>query len=349
MHFLNKSFYYFIGISYLFLCLSACSQSDELLKEQLNMRILLNVQQEGMKDGRALIENTDALRDACTQEKGGEAIGIWSAFESNGVITEHVLGLNDDVSLIYSQGTTWYNWEGWTYGNVEAVWGVNLLYYFNAYFPKEGGLTGITNTKTAIQGNYNTETTQTDLMVKRVVVDTSADTFKGDPVPLPMKHALATVKFIFQMNGGIATELLKSFSLDNTLKTSASLNYNTESITIDNWTNRAMSANERIYEWSDDNGISFSTEEGAVPYTTGEGRYRTDDGHIFIIPQQCDVSPTFNCIIGTKPYQNIPLGTTKFEPGNNYIYTIKVKGETIDVTLSIKPWNEKNSSYDIDF
>lgn len=350
MNLMKTSYRTILGALFLLFPLAGCTGNDvpipEPEVEKEDMPICWNVQSASLEDGRALIEDDAALQTACTG--GNKAIGIWSAYRLNGDSVKNVLGMDGDVSLVYNPSTAWDNWEGWTYGEKAAYWMRKAVYYFNAYFPKTGGLTSIANDSTSLKGTYNTETTQTDLMVSRVKVDTNGN-FEGSPVPLPMKHALATLKFIFRMDGGTATELLKSFSLDNTLKTSATLNYNTDFLTIGNWTNGVSSNDTRIYEWSDNNGISFSTEMDAVPYTTGESFYRTDDGHIFIIPQKCEVTPTFNCTMGINSFENIPLGTTQFDPGKNYIYTIKVEDKTVDVTLTIKPWNEKNSSYDIDF
>ena len=340
------------GTLLLLLALTACTGDEvpasEFLPDEGAMPICWNVIPEGRQDGRALIEDNADLKAACTPGSGDMAIGIWSAFRFRGDSVKNVLGKSEDVALVYRPSS-----YDWTYGD-PAYWNRNSIYYFNAYFPKEGGLTSIANDSTSLKGAYDTTTTQTDLMVTRVKVDTYDANNRYLPVILPMKHALATLKFIFLVDGGTDTNVLKSFSLDNTLKTAGTLNYNTDVLSVANWTVGTASGNGRTYEWADNNGIPFTQTTGAVPFSTGNGIYQTNDGHVFIIPQQCESAPTFNCTIDTDAfdnisYDNISLGTTQFEPGKNYIYTIKVRENALILTLSIKDWNELDTSYNIDF
>ena len=328
--------------------LTACTSQNELPvpepeQEESSMPIRWNVIPEGIQEGRALINSTANLQTACST--GGQAIGIWSAYEQGAEYQEDVLGNeNGDVSLIYQPTPTWDNWQGWTYGEKAAFLKQGAIHYFNAYFPMTGGLTDVQNTKTTITGNYNTETTQTDVMVTRVVVNTAVN-FQGSPVELPLKHTLATLQFKFQMEEGSTTEnVLTSFSLDKTLRTSANLNYGGGAMTIDNWKNKTASANPRIYAQTLNPGLPFSATTAVNPYAGNE-----NDGHILIIPQSCIEAPTFSCTIDAHTYENISLGTKLFEPGKNYIYLIKMKDNILNVTLRIKAWNELDSSYDIIF
>ena len=346
---LMKSIYRMNWVAlFLLFALVSCKGNDVPAPEEGNMLIRWDVRSEGMADGRTLINDDAGLQVACTPGSGDEAIGIWSAYRLNEDSVKNVLGVNEDVSLVYSAGTT----TGWTYGETPAFWKYKAVYYFNAYFPKEDGLASIVNDSTSLKGTYNTETTQTDLMVSRVKVDTNDASFQGSPVALPMEHALATLKFIFLVEGGNGTNEfeLKSFSLDNTLKTKASLNFNTSAISIANWSVETpqASGDGRIHEWSDEDGVPFTQTIGGSPYS------QTNAGHLFVIPQTCESAPAFYCTIDMNlPYdvsfENISLGTTQFEPGKNYIYTIKVRENALDLNLSIKDWNELDSSYNIDF
>ena len=350
--YLMKSIYRTIwgAFSFLFIALVACTGNDvptpEPLPEKEPMPIRWDVQSVSMGEGRALIENDMDLQIACTPGSGDKAIGIWSAYRLNGDSVKNVLGMNGDVNLIYNTYTSWDNWKGWTYGEEAAFWKSKAVYYFNAYFPKTGGLTSMANDSTSLKGTYHAETNQTDVLVHRVKVDTN-NNFQGSPVYLPMKHALATLEFIFLMDGTDATGKLKSFSLNNSLKTTANFNYNTETITVDNWVDGTLSSKTRIYEWADNGGIPFTTTTGAMPYTTGSGIYQTNGGRILIIPQSCTVAPTFQCTIaeegfdGDMSFEDVSLGTTLFEPGKNYIYTIKVKGRVIsELRYQVEDWGE---------
>ena len=153
----------FLGAAVLFFTLPACTGNDvpapESLLEQDEMPVCWSVQSEKLEDSRALIENSSVLQNACSN---GKAIGIWSAYQlgEDNIVT-HVLGTKEDVSLIYDANTTWDNWEGWTYGEKAAVWKLGVTYYFHAYFPKTGGMTGMNHTKVSIEGKYDTETNKT--------------------------------------------------------------------------------------------------------------------------------------------------------------------------------------------
>ena len=331
-----------LGVTVSLFSLTACTSQNELPalnpeQEKHGMPIRWNVIPEGMQEGRALIHSTANLQTACSS--GGQAIGIWSAYRIGNDLIEGILSKDkEDVGLYWQSIQNNYEW---TYGE-SAYWTDGATYYFNAYFPMEGGLNSITNTETTITGNYNTETTQTDVMVAKVVVGADAH---GSPVELPLKHTLATLQFKFQMEEGSTTEnVLTSFSLDKTLRTSANLNYGGGAMTIDNWKNKTASANPRIYAQTLNPGLPFSATTAVNPYAGNE-----NDGHILIIPQSCIEAPTFSCTIDAHTYENISLGTKLFEPGKNYIYLIKMKDNILNVTLRIKAWNELDSSYDIIF
>ena len=314
--------------------------------------ICWNVQSEKAKDSRALIDNSTVLQTACST--GGQAIGIWSAYERGGQLTQNALGTTGDASLVYQSGNTYE----WTYGEV-AYWKRKAVYYFNAYFPKESpeanGMTNLTHSTTQMGVKYNTLATQQDLMVCRVSVDTGAEGFQGSPVSLDMKHALSSLKFTFQMEEGAdISKKIKSLSLDNTLAVSGTLEYQTGAVAISNWKNLSF-ADEAIYVWSNE-GVSFSADASASAYTTPQGTtttagglYCNNNGHVLIIPQKCDVAPCITIVTDTDRYENVSLGTTQFEPGKHYVYNIVIKDNRVEITLGIKAWNLKESSYDITF
>ena len=349
-----------LGAILLLPMLTACTENHvpdvEPMPEKQEKRIRWNVQSEGMADGRALIDKEEALQQACTpasDDGEGKAIGIWSAhvFEEEGnTTTEHVLGFPSDVSLTYRPRTTWDHWRGWTYGEEAASWKEGAVYYFNAYFPKEGGLTHIKNTKTAIQGNYDTETTQTDLLVTRAVVDTRADDFGGDPVALPMKHALAAIRFQFQTVDEI-TMNLQSFALNNGtedgygLSTAGALDYGTDAVTIGNWT-AASPIQGNHYEWKHpDGGLPFSQsdEEKATAYqfaenTTVGNSYLDNNGYVLIIPQAYTGGTEMHFTIDNIPYQ-VELPAMEFKPGIQYTFVLKVDTEAVSLECKAEPWD----------
>ena len=332
------------------LCWVGCtSENGETLPDETesDLPICLDVASEKMQNGRSLIENSTALQTACST--GGQAIGIWSAHEKEGKLTQHVLAnATGDVALVFD--TDGGSPNSWTYGEL-AFWRWEAKYYFNAYFPKEGGMTITSNTPTSMKGTYNTLTTQQDLMVCRASVDTGSENFRGSPIPLDMKHALSSLKFTFRLEEGARiARKIQSLSFDNTLAVSGTLEYQTGAIAISNWAELAYSSGA-VYAWSNE-GMSCTADNIATAYTTPEGTITTEgsfycnnDGHLLIIPQTCSEAPSITIVTDTKRFENVSLGNTQFEPGKLYVYNIVFNDVTLDISLSIKDWNSYQSSH----
>lgn len=317
------------------LLVHACGQSDETPTATSGNPIQCSIiSADAMKGGRALIGSGDDLLDVCTD---AETIALWGNYVSGDIAGE----IFKATPLAFVDGA-------WNYTGGDRHWLYNSFYKFRACYPQNLLGDKLSSTEDGVVTvAYNTETLQEDLLVSYKEIDSGSWDLKT-PVPLTMKHALATIKFIFQMDGGNTVNELKSFSLDRTLRTSADLNYSTESVSVDNWINKTASPANRIYEWSDNEGLPFSSSQTASPYS-GDGIYCNNGGFVLIIPQSCNVAPTFTCTIGAHTYNDISLGTKLFEPGKNYIYTIKMKDNTLSVSLRIKAWNELDSSYNIIF
>jgi hypothetical protein len=349
---LKYSWKYLLPIC-LFGWISCTSENEDSLSDDMetDLPICWNVESEKVQDSRALIDNSTALQTACSS--GGQAIGIWSAYQWNEVFKKDVLNNGKgDVGLTYQSVSGEEAQSGWTYGDA-AYWCRGAEYYFNAYYPMVGGISVVEDN--TFQGLYDTETTQADIMIARNYVDTSDESFNASPVNLRMKHVLATLQFKFQLKEGSDTEkALKAFSLDNTLVTEATLNAslvgegNAEQVALQ-LTNTQKATKSNIYEWTNTDGLLFTATQSASPYTTGASIYCQNEGHILILPQTCATSPTFSCLIGDKSIEGVSLNTTTFEPGKSYIYTIQMEENVLNVTLSVRPWNGLGSSYNIYF
>jgi hypothetical protein len=148
-------------------------------------------------------------------------------------------------------------------------------------------------------------------------------------------------------------------------------------------------ATEKMYYWESTYGVTYKRESGTnTPATayTGTSKAGTEflnnDGYLLIIPQQSDgtVQLCFTTYEGGEAVYRIPLpaktGTsmatqrvnntydadntlvlgsaieeegTDFVAGYLYNYTITVTKTNLGVSLSIAPWNELKSSFDISF
>ena len=224
---------------------------------------------------------------------------------------------------------------------------MNATYYFNAYYPKEGGMTDMKQSITSINGRYNTTITQNELMVCSQIVDTSADNFTAAPVPLIMKHALAALRFQFQSNSRYP-KYVQSFALNNVesvgLSTSGVIKYSSGDINIADWTTSNSIAGE-IYAWQHpEAGFPFTKTNKATAYLAAEDTkvgnlFTENDGYVLIIPQKYSGGTKINFAIDDKDFE-VDLPQKDFLPGYRYTYLINITGgEKVTLECVAQPWD----------
>lgn len=379
-----------LGAMLLLHMLVACTGNEvpvpevEPVPEQEDMRIRWDVQSEGMADGRALIEDSLALQDACTVGSGNKAIGIWSAYVLEGEELKNVLGNpHGDVSLVFhenvpeiEEGVEMDNWNGWLYGDSAVHWTPKAKYTFNAYFPKSVVREISSSDISTFVVEYNTEHYQEDLMTAYAYVDTEAADFKSkEPVSLKMLHTLSALKFQFMfMNSDGSTynesDKLTACWLENTisgmgLATTGDLAFGNVNEDGEmegehiHWYHEdhpdpSTSTRERkMYAWEDANGVAFSSTETshtyATSHSTGNQTYSSNDGWILTIPQEKDetVQLCFKLQTTGDLVHRIHLPETAYEPGKRYTYNIRFGQSEVTVKLKIAQWNQLNSSHNI--
>lgn len=360
--------------------LPSCVKDDTGVQPQeASNRITWHVMSSGMQQaGRALIENDNMLKEACST--GGKSIGIWSAYELEGIVTKNVLG-NDrgDVSLIYAVDTEWNNYQWWTYGVTAADWVVGAKYTFNAYFPKNVVTEISSSDVSTFVIEYNTERYQEDLMTAYAFVDTKAPNFRmSTPVPLNMLHTLSALRFQFSFINGDGTtfeesDALTEFWLENTAHGSGvattgvlAFGVKRENGEVDgehihwypeDYPEPSTSAVERrIYAWKDGTGVDFgsttSSRTVAVAYSTdydGTQKYAANRGWLLTIPQECKETARICFKLRTTGdlVHRIALPATTYEAGKRYTYDIRFGQTGVTLKLTIAEWNELKSTHDI--
>lgn len=343
-----------------------------------NNYITWNVVSTDMQSGRALIINDDMLKSACST--GGKSIGIWSAYEHEGVTTYNVLGNdNGDVSLIYDKDTNWDNYRWWTYGETAAEWVIGAKYTFKAYYPKHVVNEISSSDESTFVFDYNTERHQEDLMTAYAYVDTQDTAFNQNfPVQLKMLHTLSAMRFQFSfINADNTTyednDALTAFWFENTLPgrgiaTTGVLAFGTvdENGVMDgehiHWYNEdypepsTPTKERRIFEWQDNSGVNFNsttTERNvATAYSTdfdGNQKYAVNDGWVLIIPQTTDgtVKLCFKLKTTGDDVHRIALPAAKYDAGMRYTYDIRFGQTSVNLVLKIADWNELKSTQNI--
>jgi len=379
----------YITAMLLLLVLSACSSTEEMPQpmpeaEHQEMPILWNVRQIGMKESRALIEDSLALQAACTVGSGDKAIGIWSEYVLEGKEKKNVLGNpNGDVSLVFyenvptdDEGNKKDNWKGWLYGDSAVHWTSKAKYTFNAYYPMSAVREISSSDVSTFVVEYNTEHYQEDLMMAYAYVDTEAADFNSkEPVSLNMLHTLSALKFRFMfMNADGSTyedsDALTACWLENTvsgqgLATTGDLAFGTinDDDTMDgehiHWYHEdhpepsTATTPRKMYPWEDADGVSFSSTTSAstpgTSHTTDNQFYSSNGGWILTIPQETDGTTQlcFRLESTDDLVHRVTLPTTTYEPGKRYTYDIRFGQTEVTVKLKIAAWNELKSSYDI--
>lgn len=362
---------------------------------------------------RALINSNTNLENAC-KPTTGEGIGIWGDYELNTNEGKQTIeGFLDDVKLIYygiSQAED--SPTGWDYSSEteDQYWVWGGVYKFRAYYPQTAIRDHVISSSNATTFviNYNTTQLQEDLLVAYQPINTMQWNL-AEPVPLQFRHALAGLRFQFQLEQGLnETDYLTSCWLQNTsardFTSVGMLAYGTEDPNNNNeynpnWLDWHESYNspatEKMYYWEcprtgSTGGIEIKMQGSANPATaytnatgTTEGTaFLNNDGYVLIIPQQSDgtVQLCFTTYEGGKTVYRIPIpqvtGTstdtqrgnfsydknntlilgsaidtsgTDFVAGYLYTYMVTITKTNLGMTLSIAPWNELKSSFDISF
>lgn len=350
------------------LALTSC-EGDNFKHDSSNY-ISWNVVANGMQNGRALVEDIKSLETACSN---GNSIGIKSSYvDKDGEFMENVLGnARGDVSLIYQPGTTWDNHNGWTYGEIAAMWCNGAKYTFNAYYPKTavGEITQSATSPFVIK--YNTKLHQEDLMMAYTYVEPKDH---GKLVTLNMLHVLSALKFNFCfMNADGSTfddsDALTAFWLENTVGGNGLYSIGQlEFGSIDDygfidgenikWTSIGRPGPAiAMYAWEDANGVEFPSKDRAeaAAYSTnydGKQMFTDNDAFILVIPQVNDgtIDMCFKLKSTGEQVHRVKLPNDKahtFEPGIRYTYNIRFGQTSVDVDLRVAEWNKINSSHDL--
>ena len=365
----------------------------------------------GMQNTRTLINSDAGLQAACANGTG-EGIGIWGDYDLtiNGV-KRTIEGFLDDVKLVYyGISDTEDSPTGWDYVADDQFWELGGQYRFRAYYPQTAIHDHVISSSNATTFviNYNTTQLQEDLLVAYQPINTMQWNL-AEPVPLQFRHALAGLRFQFQLEQGLnETDYLTSCWLQNTsardFTSVGMLAYGTEDPNNNNeynpnWLDWHESYNspvtEKMYYWEcprsgNNGGIEIKMQGNSNPATaythatgTTEGTdFLNNDGYVLIIPQQSDgtVQLCFTTYEGGETVYRIPLpqvtGTstdtqrgnfsydenntlilgsaidasgTDFVAGYLYTYMVTITKTNLGMTLSIAPWNELKSSFDISF
>ena len=342
------------------------SSEDNGLYETAEDMIAWNIssvddfQENGLKTKGLVYEYKD-LRNACSQSElyNNEKIGIFGSYVLDGK-TESVF---ENTPLWWwekENGNSFNDVLGnqsfWNYDGENKFWVNDADYIFRAYFPMSKITLQPGSGAARFLIVYDTQVSQYDMMV----ASRSIKSKEENPVQLLFRHTLAAVSFDFQFTSAGVSDKLTACWLENMnpdgFYSSSTLNYETSI----NWPqSTSVPVGDRIYYWEPNTPLDITSGSAAKVYNSyavsaDKGSlYTENDGWLLVIPQTTkgpeSLKLCFTTAMGGNEVYRVGLPAATLEPGNRYTYHIKISSTSIDVNLSIKEWNERKSSYDIDF
>lgn len=296
--------------------------------------------------GDNIIENTDLKQD-------GNSFGIYGCYSpaAGGTNITNVFDGDNAVKVTYyAEDSKWSYYKDDE--SKTKYWKRNENYRFRAFYPYNAAVLESASSVDEIIINYKIVEHDSDLLVAFATRCPAKDTDGFSPVKLTFKHALAALRFkiIFAENTPAGyTDNLTEFWMTG-LHPAENLTYShsgdrlTPTMT---WSSSYFDSETRYYEWSGSKPFGREGDTGVQPVDIFDG-----DGLAFVIPQECSSSKGktvffFKTEKGGSTIHTAELANITWEPGKIYTYTLYVNKSGINVNVSIKDWEVKQSNVDI--
>lgn len=302
--------------------------------------------------------------DAAFAGKAGAGQGVIQTTDSN--LKEHpfgVFGVYSDVASVSdtnvflssaAQKVSW-NTDKWTYAPLQ-YWKLNKFYRFRAYHPYSGSAFSI-NAMSDVDDifiEYAINAGKEDLLVGFQAVESTVSNIKNK-VKFAFKHALCALEFkiAFKNDEFIEdsyTDNLTSFHLSGLIPT-GTLQYTHEDgnnlSEVIKWHATYFDDGE-YYEWTGSKPFPKYNDTGTNATTVFDG-----NGLVFCIPQTCSPAETKQTIVYFKTEKagdavhSAPLPKMQWEPGKIYSYTLLINKSDLEISVTIKDWDEIQANEDL--
>ena len=238
-------------------------------------------------------------------------------------------------------------------------WKRNKYYRFRAYHPYSASVETGGSDADKILINYRIIQDQYDLLVAFSTRHPATDPEGIERVPMNFKHALSALRFRVAFEKTVdegTTDELTEFHICGVqaagmLKYTHTGDYLTEKI---EWDANAFDSSTPFYQSTTQrtfgvyNPGATSSVDPVDIYGTGD-----TDNVVFAIPQTCsdpdngDTTIHFKTVGGGDVDNTAVLPTLTWEAGKIYTYTLLIRKSSVEVVVSIKDWNEVQSTVDI--
>ena len=303
--------------------------------------------------------------DAALAGKAGAGEGVIQTTDSNlKSLPFGVFGVYSDVSgdenctnvfLTSAAKQVSFSWntDKWTYDPLQ-YWKLNKFYRFRAYHPYSGSAFSI-NAMSDVDDifiEYAINAGKEDLLVGFQTVESTASNIKNK-VKFAFKHALCALEFkiAFKNDEFIEdsyTDNLTSFHLSGLVPT-GTLQYTHEDgnnlSEVIKWHATYFDDGE-YYEWT--GSKLFPKYNGSNATTVFD-----DKGLVFCIPQTCSPADTKQTTVNFKTEKagnavhSAPLPKMQWEPGKIYSYTLLINKSDLEISVTIKDWDEIQANEDL--
>lgn len=315
------------------------------------------------QDGALALDFDAVAVDAAFAGKAGAGQGVIQTTDSNlKALPFGVFGVYSDVAgdenctnvflSSAAQEVSW-NTDKWTYDPLQ-YWNLNKFYRFRAYHPYSGSAFSI-NAMSDVDDifiEYAINAGKEDLLVGFQAVESTASNIKNK-VKFAFKHALCALEFkiAFKNDKFIEdsyTDNLTSFHLSGLIPT-GTLQYTHEDgnnlSEVIKWHATYFDDGE-YYEWK---GSKL------FPKYNGSNATKVFDGNglVFCIPQTCSPADTKQTIVYFKTEKagdavhSAPLPKMQWEPGKIYSYTLLINKSDLEISVTIKDWDEIQANEDL--
>jgi hypothetical protein len=267
---------------------------------------------------------------------------------------------DNSSALKVTYNTSSSNWEYTRTGDKpKYYWKRNQYYRFRAYHPYTASVEAGGSDADKILIIYRIIQDQYDLLVAFSTRHPATDSEGTERVPMNFQHALSALRFRVAFDKSVdegMTDVLTEFHICG-VQSAGMLNYthNGDYLTpVINWTSDAFDSTTEFYQSTTQRTFGVYNPDGKSSvdpvdiYGTGD-----TDNVVFAIPQTCsdlqygDTSIHFKTVGGGDVDNTAVLPTLTWEPGKIYTYTLLIKKSSVQVVVSIKDWNEVQSTVDI--
>lgn len=334
------------GINILVLCLLAVASCAKVTVDQDGGPMAFSVG-EG-QDTRALANFSDKM------ESDGQKFGVYATKSGAQVFKNQP----QTVTYYSSSPVGWfyYGQESYVDGSKEyETWNRGSTYKFRAWYPYKYSPHTTSSSDLLTFDGFSLFVDNLDLMVAyEERVPSSQGT--GE-VKMNFHHALAAVQFKVQYKDGVkpedAVDYVTSAWLSGVCATGTFAFGKVSSSDAADKMQWIVSSpgSLKLHEWTSASGTDkpFYVPGNATDPAVDVYAESSNPGYVFVIPQTLGSGAAFNFTTkasGSAVF-TAQLPGNEWECGKKYTYTISVSASGIEVEVSIKPWEELASGWDV--